>query len=185
MADNNTIARPYAQALFELAHASGELDSWSASLDIARQLLDDGDVIAYLGNPEITDAQRFEFLTGLFAKAGASLLDGGDKKGSNFLKLLLDYGRVAVLPEVATHFEALKAETENLIDVTVTSASPVSAAQRDIISKALRERLGRDVHIETEVQEDLIGGAVIKAGDVVIDGSLRARLDGLANALTK
>jgi len=185
MADNNTIARPYAQALFELAHASGELASWAESLDVARQLLADGEVSTYLGNPEFSDAQRLDFLTGLFAKGGANLLAGSDKKGTNFLKLLLEYGRVTVLPEIATHFEALKAETENMVDVTVTSASPISAAQQETISKALRERLGRDVNIETQIDENLIGGAVITAGDVVIDGSMRARLDSLATALIK
>jgi len=185
MADNNTIARPYAQAVFELAHASGELANWSESLDVASQLLSDGEVIAYLGNPDFSDAQRLDFLTGLFAKAEGGVLTGKDKRGTNFLKLLLEYGRVAALPEIATHFEALKAETENMVDVTVTSASPISRAQQDTISKALRKRLGRDVNIETQIDENLIGGAVIKAGDVVIDGSLRARLDGLATALIK
>jgi F-type H+-transporting ATPase subunit delta len=90
-----------------------------------------------------------------------------------------------VLPEIAEHFESLKAEVENMVDVVVTSASPISDKQKDTIGKALRERLGRDVSIETEIDENLIGGAVITAGDVVIDGSLRARLEGLANALTK
>ena len=185
MADKNTIARPYAQAVFELAHAGGELERWAESLDTARMLLADGDVIAYLGNPAFSDAQRLDFLTGLFAKAGAVVLDGSDRQGTNFLKLLLENGRVAVLPEIAAHFEALKAETENLVDVTVTSASPISAAQQETIARSLRERLGRDVNIETQIDENLIGGAVISAGDVVIDGSLRARLDGLANALIK
>ena len=185
MADNNTIARPYAQALFDLAHAAGELASWAESLDVARQLLADGEVIAYLGNPEFSDEQRLDFLTGLFAKGGASLLAGSDKKGTNFLRLLLEYGRVAVLPEIATHFEVLKAETENVVDVMVTAASAISPAQQETISKALRERLGHDVNIETQIDENLIGGAVITAGDVVIDGSLRARLDGLATALIK
>ena len=72
-----------------------------------------------------------------------------------------------------------------MVDVVVTSANPISDKQKETIGKALRERLGRDVSIETEIDEKLIGGAVIKAGDVVIDGSLRARLEGLANALTK
>jgi len=129
--------------------------------------------------------RRLDFLIGLFAKGGASLLAGGDKKGTNFLKLLLEYGRVGVLPEIATHFEALKAETENVVDVTVTAASAISTVQQDTIANALRERLGRDVNIETQIDETLIGGAVITAGDVVIDGSLRARLDGLATALIK
>ena len=185
MADNNTIARPYAQAIFELANESGELATWSEALAAAAQLLADGQVVAYLGNPEFSNEQRLEFLTGLFADAGAKTLAGEDSRGTNFLKLLLEYRRAAVLPEIAEHFEALKAEIENIVEVTVTSASPISEKQQDTISKALRERLGRDVTIETEIDENLIGGAVIRAGDVVIDGSLRARLEGLATALTK
>ena len=185
MADNNTIARPYAQAVFELANESGDLAAWSAALEIAGELMADGQVSAYLGDPAFNDDQRLEFLTGLFDKAGAKMLDGKDKRGKNFLKLLIEYGRAGVLPEIAAHFEALKAEAEKKVGVTVTSASAISKAQLDTISKALRKRLGRDVSIETEIDENLIGGAVIRAGDVVIDGSLRARLEGLANALTK
>lgn len=185
MADNNTTARPYAQAVFELAHEAGELEAWSASLDVAGQLLADGQVVQYLGDPAFTDEQRLEFLTGLFAKAGATSLGGTDRRGTNFLKLLLEYGRIVVLPEISHHFEALKAETENLVEVLVTSASPISIEQQDTIATALRERLGRDVNLATEIDNTLIGGAVIRAGDVVIDGSLRARLDGLANALIK
>jgi len=185
MADNNTIARPYAQAVFELANESGTLATWAETLDVAGQLLADGQVATYLSDPAFSDEQRLDFLAGLFAEAGATVLGGEDQRGTNFLKLLLEYGRVAVLPEIAGHFEALKAEVENVVEVTVTSASPISKKQQDTISKALRERLGRDVNIATEIDENLIGGAVIQAGDVVIDGSLRARLEGLATALTK
>ena len=185
MADNNTIARPYAQAVFELAHESGDLATWSGALDIAGELLADGRVSIFLSDPAFSNDQRFEFLTGLFDKAGAKVLGGKDKRGTNFLKLLLENRRVNVLPEIAEHFDRLKAEVENVVDVTVTSASPISDKQKDTIGKALRERLGRDVSIETEIDENLIGGAVIKAGDVVIDGSLRSRLEGLANALAK
>jgi len=183
MADNNTVARPYAQAAFEVAHESGELAAWSASLEIAGQLLADGRVAEYLGDPAQNDDRRLEFLTGLFDSAGAKLLSGDDRRGTNFLKLLLQYGRVRVLPEISEHFETLKAEIENTVDVTVSSATPISAAQQQAIATALQARLGRSVNIETEIDENLIGGAVIRAGDVVIDGSLRARLDGLTNAL--
>ena len=183
MADNNTIARPYAQAAFELAHESGELATWSAGLTIAGELLADGQVAEFLSDPALNNDKRLEFLTGLFTKAKAKVLAGGDHKGTNFLKLLLEYGRVSVLPEIAQHFETLKANVENTVDVTVTSATPLSAAQQKEISKALEKRLGRDINLETEIDESLIGGAVIKAGDVVIDGSLRARLDSLSNAL--
>ena len=101
------------------------------------------------------------------------------------MKLLLENRRAAVMPEISTHFEALKAKVENSVDATVTSATKLSDSQVDEIRAALKARLGRDVRIETEIDENLIGGAVIRAGDVVIDGSLRARLEGLATALIK
>jgi len=185
MADNITVARPYAQALFDLANDAGGLGRWSESLTIAGQLLADKALVEYLGNPEFNDEQRLDFLTGLFAKAGAKVLAGEDAHGTNFVKLLLENGRVAVLPEISTHFEALKAKVENSVDATVTSATKLSDKQVDEIATALKARLGREVRIETKIDENLIGGAVIRAGDVVIDGSLRAKLEGLATALIK
>ena len=185
MADHNTIARPYAQAVFELARERDELDAWSTSLDAAKALLEDGRVTAYLADPGFSDERRLEFLTGLFKEAGAQKLAGDDGHGVNFLKLLVDNDRIAVLPEIAVHFDVLKARVENIVEVTVTSASPLDDAQRGAMSAALKKRLGREISLETRVDENLIGGAVIRAGDVVIDGSLRARLDGLATALAK
>ena len=185
MADNNTIARPYAQAVFELANDAGELGTWSESLAIAGQLLAGGELADYLGNPDFNNDQRLEFLTGLFEKAGASVLAGGNNKGTNFLKLLLENCRVAVLPEIAKHYEAKKAKVENTVDAVVTSAIALNESQVGDIAAALKKRLGCDVNVETEIDENLIGGAVIRAGDVVIDGSLRARLEGLATALIK
>jgi F-type H+-transporting ATPase subunit delta len=185
VADNNTIARPYAQALFELANDAGALDVWSDSLASAGLLFADNALVEYLGNPQFDNAQRLEFLSGLFAKAGVKMLDGSDSKGTNFVKLLLENGRTVVLPEIAAHFEVLKAQVENSVDATVTSATALSKEQVREIASALQQRLGCSVKIETEIDENLIGGAVIRAGDVVIDGSLRARLEGLANALIK
>ncbi|HNP36091.1 MAG TPA: F0F1 ATP synthase subunit delta [Woeseiaceae bacterium] len=183
MADNNTIARPYAQAAFDVANEAGELTSWSQSLALAGALLANGEVADFLSNPGLDGSQRLDFLTELFAKAGASKLAGGDKQGTNFLKLLLEYGRVAVMPEISEHFEAFKAKVENTVDVTVTSAAALTDADRKEFAQALEKRLGRKVELKTEIDESLIGGAVIRAGDVVIDGSLRARLAGLTNAL--
>ena len=185
MADNITIARPYAQAVFELANAAGELAAWSESLLVAGQLLADAELVEYLGAPALNDQQRLTFLTGLFKDAKATRLAGGDQQGTNFLRLLLENRRVRVLPEISAHFEVLKAEVENSVDATVTSASSLSKAQVEKIAGALKKRLGREVRVTTRVDENLIGGAVIRAGDVVIDGSLRARLEGLANALVK
>ena len=185
MADNNTIARPYAQAVFEIAREAGDLGQWSESLAIAGQLLSDDGLVEYLGNPAFNNTQRLEFLSGLFKKAGADLLAGGNEQGTNFLKLLLENRRVAVLPEIAEHYEAKKAKIENTVDAVVTSATKLSEGQVNDIAQALKKRLGCDVKVETEIDENLIGGAIIRAGDVVIDGSLRARLEGLATALIK
>jgi F-type H+-transporting ATPase subunit delta len=185
MADNNTVARPYAQAVFDIARESDDLAEWSDSLAIAGQLMTDHELVEYLGNPEFNNEQRLDFMTGLFKQAGARLLDGGNDKGTNFLKLLLENRRAAVLPEIAEHYEAQKAKIENTVDAVVTSATELSKSQVGDIAQALKQRLGCDVNIETEIDENLIGGAVIRAGDVVIDGSLRARLEGLANALVK
>jgi len=185
MADNNTIARPYARAAFEFAQQNGNLNGWSNALETAKDLLANGDVVTFLANPTLSDAQKLDFLAGLIGSAGSDVgtLAGDDENGTNFLKLLLEYGRVSVLPEIAEHFDALKAAEENTVDVTVTSAAPMNAEQQDTIAAALKERLGRNVNLSTEIDEDLIGGAVIRAGDVVIDGSLRARLTSLTNAL--
>lgn len=185
MADNNTIARPYASAAFELASERGDLADWSVALLAAKDLLADGQVVKFLCRPALTDGQKIGFLTDLFSAVGgeASIFAGGNQQGENFLKLLLEYGRVAVLPEISGYFEVLKANLENTVDVVVTSAAPMSAAQQEAMTTALTERLGRTVRLETVIDETLIGGAVIRAGDVVIDGSLRARLEGLANAL--
>ncbi len=185
MADKHTIARPYARAAFELALAADRLGPWSDALNVAGSLIADGAAARFLATPALDDAQRLEFLTGLIESAGGNngVLDGSDERGRNFLRLLIENDRVGVLPEIAKRFDDLKAKTENTVDVVVTSAVPLSAAQRDEIVAALRKRLGREIRLTTDTDESLIGGAVIRAGDVVIDGSLRARLSGLANAL--
>jgi F-type H+-transporting ATPase subunit delta len=185
MADKNTLARPYATAIFELARESNALAELSEALEVAKELLSDGRVAKVLRNPALSDDARLSFVTELFGAAAgkASVFAGGSEHGTNFLKLLIEYGRVPVLPEIAEHFNTLKADVENTINVTVTSAVPLSPAQQKSVVTALKSRLGREVSLETRIDEGLIGGAVIRAGDVVIDGSLRSRLDGLANAL--
>lgn len=187
MADNNTVARPYAQAAFDVAQENNALAELSESLMAAAALFDDGQVAAFLARPSLNNEQRLKFLQGLFAKVVGedSVFAGGSQHGTNFIKLLLEYRRVAVLPEISAHFEELKAKVENTVDAVVTSATQLSESQVSAIAAALKKRLGSDVNIETEIDENLIGGAVIRAGDVVIDGSLRARLEGLATALIK
>ena len=185
MADNNTIARPYARAAFELASEEKDLAAWSAALEGAKAVMANGRVAKFLGNPALSDEQKLGFLTDVFGSVSgtSSILAGDNKQGSNFLKLLLEYGRVAALPEIADHFDALKAQVENMVEVVVTSATSLSSEQQNAIAASLKERLGRDVNLSTEIDENLIGGAVIRAGDVVIDGSLRSKLEGLSNVL--
>jgi F-type H+-transporting ATPase subunit delta len=185
MADNNTIARPYAQAVFELARDAKALDAWSGALTTVRSLLADGVVAEYLSAPSLSNTERLEFLSGLVSSASepASVLAGSDERGTNFLKLLLENRRLSVLPEISEHFEAFKADVENTIDVTITSAAALSDAQLATLVDALKARFGRDVNVKTQVDENLIGGAVIRAGDVVIDGSMRSSLQGLTSAL--
>ena len=185
MSDNNTVARPYAQAAFELARESGELEGWSLSLAAAKEVMSDGAVAKFLSSPALGDEQRLAFLTGLLPEpvGERSVFSGSHERGSNFLKLLLQYGRVSALPEISEHFETLKANVENAVDVTIVSAAPLSEARQSEMVAALKARFGREVNLATEVDENLIGGAVIRVGDVVIDGSLRSRLEGLANAL--
>jgi F-type H+-transporting ATPase subunit delta len=187
VADNNTVARPYAQAAFEVAQETNALAELSESFAAAKELLGDGQVADFLATPTLSDGQRLEFLQGLFAKVvgESSVFAGGSLHGTNFFKLLIENGRVSALPEIADQFEALKAKLENTVDAVITSAAPLSAEQQQAMAASLKEKLGRDVRVTTEIDENLIGGAVIRAGDVVIDGSLRARLTGLANALTK
>lgn len=185
MADNNTIARPYARAAFQVAQENDALDELSRSLGIGKALLSDGQIARFLANPTLTNEERLGFLTELFATAAgeSSVFGGSSEHGTNFLKLLLEYGRVNVLPEISDRFDALKADVENTVEVTVTAATKLSDAQKQAIETALRARLGRDINLSTEIDENLIAGAVIRAGDVVIDGSLRSKLEGLSNAL--
>ncbi len=187
MADNNTVARPYAEAAFEVAQETDALAELSESFATAKALLADGQVADFMSRPKLTDQQRLEFLQGLFAETvgAGSVFAGGSQHGTNFLKLLLENDRVAVLPEIADQFAALKADVENTVDAVITSAVPLSESQQQAMAATLQERLGRTVRVPTEIDENLIGGAVIRAGDVVIDGSLRARLEGLGNALNK
>lgn len=184
MAENQTIARPYAEALFELARESGRLGQWANALETAVDIASDERVIAFMNDPRVTDDERLSLLTALIGEAdGGSILAGDDEEGTNFLKLLIEYERIEVLPDIAEHFDALKDAHENTVEVTVTTAVPISDAHREEVRRALAERLTREIDLSTAVDPELIGGAVIRAGDFVIDGSVRAKLERLAGAL--
>ena len=168
-----TLARPYARAAFAIARDANALPAWSDALAFAARVAADPSVAALLGNPGLTQADA----TTLLAPDGADALFG------NFLGLLFENRRLPLLPEIAGMFDELRFEAERVVKAKVTSAVPRPAAELDTIKAALKKRFGRDVEVETAVDESLIGGAVIDAGDVVIDGSLKGKLGRLQAAL--
>ncbi len=176
-ADKTTVARPYAKAAFEEAQASGRLAEWSAGLDLAAQVVRDPRVEGLLDNPKVAPQGLAQLIAGI---AGPQLGD----VGRNFLLALAENRRLAYLPEIAALFGELKDEAEGVADVTVTSAAPLDGAQQSRLSEALARRLKRRVRLHCGTDPGLIGGAVLRAGDLVIDGSLRARLERLAYELT-
>jgi|SRR5690625_2515924 len=168
-----TIARPYARAAFAVARDDGQAAQWSKALAFAARVAADPAVEGLLVHPALTEADAVTLL---------APDDAGDKFAT-FIALLADNGRLAVLPEIAGMFEDLRAEDERVVLATVTSAAELPEAEVEKIRAALARRFGREVKVETAVDEGLIGGAVISAGDVVIDGSLKGKLGRLQSAL--
>jgi len=168
-----TLARPYARAAFAAARDEGRLDAWSQALAFAAQVAADPRVAGLLLNPGLGD----EDAVALLAPAGA------DAAFLRFLGLLAEAGRLPLLAEVAGLFEQLCAEDQRVVRATVTSAAELSAQELDQLRAALRRRFGREVELRTAVDPGLIGGAVIDAGEVVIDGSLKGKLARLQTAL--
>ncbi len=177
MAEKITVARPYARAVFALARDRDAFAGWSGLLAVAARVSSDPAFSKLLRNPEMEDRQLADIVIELCG-------DAADELGRNFIRLLADNDRLAYLPEIAMEFEHLRAEAEKIVDVDVTSAIALDEPQQQKIAAAMRERLGRNVRLHCEIDETLLGGAVVRAGDLVIDGSLRGRLDRLAGALT-
>ena len=177
MAERATIARPYAKAAFEYACDAKALAAWSQSLALASQVAGDPRVAQLIKNPKLTAADHASLITGV---AGDRLAPGV----GNFVRVLAENHRLALLPEVAAHFEFLRSQAENTVDVEVVSAVPLDAAQTQKLKQALDKRLKASVRMTNTVDAGLVGGAVIRAGDLVIDGSLKGRLERLRTELT-
>ena len=177
MAERATIARPYARAAFEYAQAAGAFGAWSQGLGTAAAIIADSRVAAFTKDPRWTPAN----LTALVADVGGDALGGGIR---NFIGVLAENHRLLLLPEIAAQFEVLRAAVENTIDVHVASAVALDDAQSAQLVAALTQRFHRQVRVQTSVDPSLLGGAVVRAGDLVIDGSLKTRLERLATELT-
>ena len=178
MSDKTTIARPYARAASAAAQDRGSLSSWSAALHTAATGVTTPAVASLLDNPRMSAKQLADFVIDV----------GGGKLGVEWNELVLTLAqnhRLAILPEIATLFDELKDEKEGVVDVTVTAATDLNDQQQHTLAAALKRRLKREVRLHTAVDKALIGGAVIRAGDLVIDGSLRTRLERLTYELSE
>lgn len=176
MAELSTIARPYTKAAFAQASASKALDDWSAALALAAQAVADSQVKPLLKNPALTAEQKADLILGVCSEASEQF--------QNFVKVLAENNRLLVVPEISSLFDHMKAELEKSVDVEVTSAFELTKEQQTKLAQALGKKLDREVNMTTTVDESLIGGLLIQAEDVVIDGSIRGKLAKLSEALT-
>lgn len=176
MAEKATIARPYAKAAFSYAREHNALVTWSDTLALASAVVSEPKVNRLLGNPRVTAKQLVDLLTDIV----------GDKlapQGRQFFDTLAANGRLGLLPEITEMYEGMRADLEKVADVEITAAVDLNQAQRDRLSAALRKRLQRDVRLHVSVDPSLVGGAVVRSGDLVIDGSLKAQLDRLGQVI--
>lgn len=177
MAERITTARPYAKAIFALARKNNTLAATAEALVLGAEVVANPAVRPLLGSPHVTAAQLSELVNGI---AGNKL----DENGRDFITLLALNRRLGFLPEIAALFAQMKAEVENAVDVEVTSATALSPEQESRYAAALQKKLGRTVRLRTKVDQALLGGAVLRAGDLVIDGSIKGRVERLATELT-
>jgi F-type H+-transporting ATPase subunit delta len=177
VAERATIARPYAKAAFEAAQPARAFAEWSTGLAVAAEIVVDPRVTALVTNPELPAPSIADFILGV---AGDKL----DAHMQNFVRVLAENHRLLLLPEILAHYEVMRADVENTVDVDVISAVKLDPAQADKLAVALTTRLKRRVNMRNSVDASLLGGAVIHAGDLVIDGSLKGRLQRLRTELT-
>jgi F-type H+-transporting ATPase subunit delta len=182
MADSSTIARPYAKAIFAIASESGDLAAWSEALGCASAVVDDPAAKRFLTRPTLGAQERAEFLQSILAETAARRVFAS-AAGKSLLAVLSENGRLAALPEIAAQFDDLKALAESKIKVTLVSAREVDDRQVAKVAEALQRRLGLTVELDVEIDPELVGGAVVRADDMVIDGSVKRRLQRLAGSL--
>lgn len=183
MSDFETAARPYSRAIFELASEQDSLSYWSDVLQLAAVVASDEGMQALIAAPAMLKAQLATlFVSVLQAAEGAPEIN---KDVENMVSLLAENDRLSGLPFIANGFEVLKQAALGTIEVQVTSARKLTAKQQKEMAIKLKSRLGKEVSITAEIDQSLIAGAIIKAGDLVIDGSARGRLNKLTSTLNK
>ena len=174
MQENTTIARPYARAVFEQAQEEGDLQKWSVMLQLLKLIVSDPAMQSAIKNPRLEREKLAELILDI---CGKHLTESG----RNFVNLLVDAGRISVAPQIHALFEEKKDRAEGVAGVEVISAYPLDDNQQEKIKKIMAKRLGKKIDITTRIDKSLIGGAVIRAGDSVIDASLKGRLKQLSH----
>lgn len=178
MKENLTIARPYAQAVFELAHEEGNLGAWSDMLKLISMVIADAQMQQVLENPKLDTAFQISFIHEV---CGDNLSDAG----RNFVKVLAEARRLAQAPAISRLFEQHRLVEEGVVDVEVISAYPLDDQERNRIAGAMEKRFGKKVNISTRIDKSLIGGSIIRAGDSVIDASVKGSLSQLGGQLAE
>ncbi|UTW14442.1 F0F1 ATP synthase subunit delta [Marinobacterium rhizophilum] len=177
MAELNTVARPYTKAAFEFALAQGSLDAWSDMLTLAASVAQDEQMDRVLSNPALTSKQKAQAMLSVCE-------DSLNEAGGNFITLLAENRRLALLPEILAQFELLKANQQKSVDIDVTTAFELDEQQQQKLTQAIGAKLGREVKMTAQVDKSILGGVVIRSADLVIDGSVRARLAKLTEAMS-
>ncbi|MBX9831972.1 MAG: F0F1 ATP synthase subunit delta [Burkholderiaceae bacterium] len=175
MAELATIARPYAEALFKAAQA--DLNTAAVWLDELAEIAKNGQLQQFASNPKVTSAQVFDLMGGVMK----AVLP---EQGKNFLRTVIDNGRLEALPEIAAQFRGLKNAKSGLSDAVVYSAFPIDAAALADVAAALERRFSRKLNVSVELDAELIGGIRVVVGDEVLDTSVKARLEQMKVALT-
>jgi len=176
MSELATLARPYAAAVFKRAKETGATGKWSLSLAFLSAVLRDENISVVVDNPKISK----QALSTLILDICQGQVDD---EGVNFLKLLVSNNRLSLVPSIATLFEAYKADDEGYVDAEVTTAYPFSEEAKSRLAETLEKKLGKKVHLNVTEDQSLIGGVLIRAGDQVIDGSIRGQLQHMQKAL--
>lgn len=176
MAEINTVARPYAVAAFRYARENGELERWAEMLELATTVARDARMVALARDPNVGRKRTAEIFLGVCG-------DRLSPAAVNFVNALAEHDRLLVLPQIRDMFTSLKQDAEARVEVEVSAAFPVTDEQQRQLAEALQRRLGKTVTVTTQVDQGLVGGVVIRAGDQVIDASLRGRLEQLGNSL--
>lgn len=174
--DSSTLARPYARAIFEFAQQQDQLDGWAGRLALWAAVITDPGMRAHLDDPSTTTERQAELFTQVVA-------DDLDDAGRNFIRLLAENDRMGVIPDIFLQFEEMRGDAAGEIEAQVTTAFPLTEPQQASLTEALSRRLDRKVRLTTVIDDGLIGGAIIKAGDLVIDGSLRGRVEQMQHAV--